>query len=416
MKLPLAALAFASALCAPPNAQAHASSQAYLSLRGDAQHAQLRVDVALRDLDAALDLDTDGDAQITWGEVRQARAAIQRYIAQGVALSNCPAPLMPEAFQLEERGDGVYAAVTFNSPCATSAVVALGALPTVRYTLLGTIDPTHRALLKTQASGAAPQLHLLNPLQPIAIANTPPQAQDSQPGGPPDNAPILSRPSVMNTVHTVPAAIATLPALATPASIDAPASFWLEGVRHLVTGYDHMLFLLCLLLPAVLTLERRPVATLRAAVLPVLGIVTAFTVAHSITLALATLGVLSISSRVIEPLIAISIVLTAVDNLKPFLSRSLHLPRWAIAAGFGLVHGFGFAGVLAEMELPPATLAWALLQFNLGLEAAQVGVVTLAVSLLYALRRWAGYDRWVLSLGSAMAAGVGALWVVQRVA
>jgi len=187
-------------------------------------------------------------------------------------------------------------------------------------------------------------------------------------------------------------------------------------VVHLVSGYDHLLFLLCLLLPAVLARRVglwQPVAHWRNALLPVAGVVTAFTLAHSITLALAALGHVRISPSVIEPLIALSIVLAAIDNLWPILRNA---PRWTVAFGFGLIHGFGFAGVLGELELPAGELAWALLQFNLGLEAAQLAVVALSVGLLWQLRRWQGYPRWVLQVGSGFAALIGGFWVLQRVA
>ena len=186
-------------------------------------------------------------------------------------------------------------------------------------------------------------------------------------------------------------------------------------MHHLITGYDHLLFLLCLLLPALLTRREGqwvPVARPRQALLPVAGIVTAFTLAHSLTLGLAALGHLHLPPSLIEPLIAASIVLAALDNLRRFLPG----PRWAIALGFGLIHGFGFAGVLGELGLPAGAMAWALLQFNLGLELAQLGVVVVALALLWPLRRWRGFRPWVLGAGSGLAALMGAVWVVQRTA
>jgi hypothetical protein len=375
----------------PLAALAHASSQAYLDLRPAGDGVLLRADVALRDLDELLDLDADADGMLRWGELRRAAPAIAAALRQGLRLRGCDAAWTSEPLQLERRADGVYAALRFSIPCAMPREAPL------RYSLLGELDPTHRALLRwTPQPGAAPKLALLHPLQP-PIWNT----EEPKP------EPMMKA--------LAPAALMTLAPAAAQADAGAPSFAW-EGVVHLVTGYDHLLFLLCLLLPAVLA--RRvglwhPVAHWRDALLPVAGVVTAFTVAHSITLALAALGHVRISPAVIEPLIAASIVLAAIDNLWPILRNT---PRWAVAFGFGLVHGFGFAGVLGELDLPAGELAWALLQFNLGLEAAQLAVVAIAVALLWQLRRWHGYPRWVLGLGSGGAALIGAFWVVQRVA
>ena len=177
-----------------------------------------------------------------------------------------------------------------------------------------------------------------------------------------------------------------------------------------------MLFLLCLLLPAVMRAHGRRAGSrsdsLGQAVWPVVGIVTAFTIAHSITLALAALQLVTLPPWFIEPAIAATIVVAAVDNLVPVL----RLPRGVVTFAFGLVHGFGFAGVLAELDLPPAAFVRALLGFNLGLELGQLAIVVVAVALLYSARRWRGYPRWIIGLGSMAAIVVGGLWFVERTA
>jgi hypothetical protein len=142
---------------------------------------------------------------------------------------------------------------------------------------------------------------------------------------------------------------------------------------------------------------------------PVAGIVTAFTVAHSITLGLAALKLVSLTPAFIEPAIAATIVLAALDNVLPIFP----VRRVVVAFFFGLIHGFGFASVLAELELPRADFAWALLQFNLGIEAGQLAIVLVATTVLFTLRRWPGYARVVIGGGSAVAIAIGAL-VVHR--
>ena len=178
--------------------------------------------------------------------------------------------------------------------------------------------------------------------------------------------------------------------------------------------------MLCLLLPAVMRRVRgadgrarwEPVPSWSAALAPVLGIVTAFTVAHSITLGLAAAGLVSLPAAFIEPAIAATIVLAALDNLRPIFPG----PRWLVTFAFGLVHGFGFAGVLGELNLPALQFAWALLQFNLGLELGQVAIVLALSLLLFALRAHRHYPRWAITGGSAAALLTGALWFVQRTA
>ena len=142
------------------------------------------------------------------------------------------------------------------------------------------------------------------------------------------------------------------------------------------------------------------------------GIVTAFTVAHSITLALAATGTFSLSPAFIEPAIAVTIMLAAFDNLRQIFGGRRALVTFA----FGLIHGFGFAGVLAELNLPTRQFAWALLQFNVGLELGQLLIVAVVTTLLFSLRRGVRYPTWVIRGGSVVAMAIGALWLVERIA
>jgi len=174
-------------------------------------------------------------------------------------------------------------------------------------------------------------------------------------------------------------------------------SFVLLGVEHILTGYDHLLFLAALLLPG-------------GRLLTLLKIITAFTVAHSITLALAVLGVVTIPDRLVECVIAASIVWVALENvLLP------HAPsrRWVVSFLFGLVHGFGFASTLTALDLPSRNLALALLGFNLGVETGQALVVALLLPPLVWMRGWQWEPRVVRAASLAVAA-VGFTWFVER--
>jgi len=180
------------------------------------------------------------------------------------------------------------------------------------------------------------------------------------------------------------------------------------GAEHIFQGTDHIAFLIGVLLLG---------GTLRQLV----GVVTAFTLAHSVTLAVATLGWLVPPPRLIEPLIALSIVAVAVENLvalrSPLSAARVNASiarRWQLTFGFGLIHGFGFAGALRALELPRALLAPSLLTFNLGVELGQLVIVALAWPLLRWARglpaMWPGGMRWA----SAGVATLGVFWLVQR--
>ncbi|HEY9238118.1 MAG TPA: HupE/UreJ family protein, partial [Burkholderiaceae bacterium] len=202
---------------------------------------------------------------------------------------------------------------------------------------------------------------------------------------------------------------------AAPAEVPGALGFVREGVHHILTGYDHVLFLLLLLLPSVMRRTPQgwqPVARLSEAIWPVVGIVSAFTVAHSITLGLAALQIVSLPSALIEPAIAVTIILAALDNVWPIFP----VRRVVVTFLFGLIHGFGFAGVLAELNLPTADFAWALLQFNVGLELGQLLIVVAVTALLFALRQWPRYRPLVIRGGSFAALAIGVLWLIERTA
>jgi hydrogenase/urease accessory protein HupE len=172
--------------------------------------------------------------------------------------------------------------------------------------------------------------------------------------------------------------------------------FFVLGVEHIWTGYDHLAFLLALLLPGG-TLGR------------LAGIVTAFTIAHSITLGLAALGIMTLPVRPVEAAIAASVMIAALDGLRPHA----HDRRWMLTFAFGLVHGFGFAGVLREVGLPPDAVAVPLLSFNLGVEAGQLVIVVLTVPLI---RTVAGlrHGRSALRVVALAIAALGAFWLTSR--
>jgi len=181
--------------------------------------------------------------------------------------------------------------------------------------------------------------------------------------------------------------------------------FLLLGVEHIFTGIDHLAFLLGLLL---LGGRRRELVQ----------VVTSFTVAHSLSLAAATLGAVDVRPSIVEPMIAASVLYVALENLWVTRAGAASEParrrRWAVTFGFGLVHGLGFAGILRGLALPRGALAEALVAFNLGVEVGQLAVVAAAVPLLALLRRREGVARATLRVGSAGLAIAGMAWLAVR--
>jgi len=196
-----------------------------------------------------------------------------------------------------------------------------------------------------------------------------------------------------------------------------------SGVWHIWIGFDHILFLIALLLPSVLTFRTkdediqpeskdrfwRPVEKFKPALINVIKIVTFFTIAHSITLCLAALGVINLPSRLVESIIAISIALAAIHNIFPLVSGR----EWLIAFIFGLFHGFGFAGILAEKGLGGNYLAISVFGFNLGVEIGQVVIIALIFPILFLLRKTFLYPK-IRVYGSIFLILIAIYWFTER--
>jgi len=347
---------------------AHKASDSYLALTARDGRIEGQWDVALRDLDYAIGLDADDDGAITWGELSGNREKVAGYVLPRLRLSagGAPCPLKPTDYLVDNHTDGAYVVLRFAVECP-----APGNAIDLSYTLFFDVDPQHRGLLRVDYQGAT-QTAVFSPAQ---------TSQRIELGQTRQGAAFLQ--------------------------------YLREGVWHIWTGYDHILFLLSLLLPAVLYRQGgawQPVASFRPAFMEVVKVVTAFTVAHSITLSLATLGVISLPSRWVESAIAASVVLAALNNLRPLIDKR----RWAVAFGFGLVHGLGFANVLNDLGLPRGALLLALVAFNLGVEIGQLAIVSVFLPSAYAVRRSSGYRRLCLNLGSGLISLLALVWLLER--
>jgi HupE / UreJ protein len=378
-----AAATLALGLFAP--AYAHKASDAYLLLGNSsgAESVTFKLSLALRDLDAAIDtLDGDNNRELEWAEIRQNLPAIENWVTQGMQLTCASKALaLPWTFEaLEQRSDGVYVRL------GAAAVCSQGVL-TVNYRLMQNIDATHRLIVAGLLRG-----------KPVAAVASP-----------------NNKPSVALSSGT------DSEAATAQSGWSALAQFFPEGVHHLATGYDHLAFLLALLLPIVLhhkllvqSTSALDSLTLHSDNRPGLWIllrtVTGFTIGHSITLVLATLGWIASPSWV-EPAIAVTIGVSALLNLYP--------QRWvrsdALALGFGLIHGLGFSSIMREANVSDSLLPWALAGFNLGVEAGQLVGVALWCGVHFVLVRWRYYEPVVVRGGSWALLGLASYWVLQRV-
>jgi hypothetical protein len=361
-------VALCAALLLPLPGWAHKASDSYLTLRVEGAQVEGQWDIALRDLEMAVGLDGDGDGAITWGELKSRHGAVADYALSRLSLASDggDCPLRVSGQLVDAHSDGAYAVLRFAGECR-AAVRELE----IGYRLLFDVDRQHKGLVRIEHAGATSSLVM-----------TPETPQRS-----------LRLGEVERWRQFV--------------------DYLVHGIWHIWIGIDHILFLVSLLLPAVLVRQAGrwvPVATLRDALLEVVKIVTAFTVAHSVTLSLASLGLVELPSRFVESAIALSVVLAALNNVVPRVNRG----RWAVAFGFGLIHGFGFASVLADLGLPAGALVLSLLGFNGGVELGQLAIVAVLIPLAYRLRAGAFYRSWVLTGGSLAIIGVAAAWFMER--
>ncbi len=344
---------------------AHKSSDSYLTMKvaGDTVTAQW--DIFLPDIQFAIGLDENSDDQISWGELQKKQLELQAWANSRLNVSRggvCT--LQTAGLQVDEHTDGNYAVLYFDGKCPA----AEGPF-SIQYSLLFDIDTQHRGLLNLDLDGT----------KHSAVLG-------------PQNA------SQQFTALT--------------SSGMQFLQYVTEGIWHIWIGFDHILFLLCLLLPAVLvqgSSKTNHAPDLKRVAMGVLGIVSAFTLAHSITLSLAALEVVMLPSRWVESAIAGSVIFVAAKNLSNYFEG-----RWQTAFLFGLIHGFGFASVLTALGLPTQSLALSLVGFNVGVEVGQLVIVGTFLPMAFLLRKSKFYQVIVFRGGSWIALFVALGWFVER--
>ncbi len=373
----LAGLALLTGLAAGQGAQAHALGQSYVFLRLGDEVVSGRFEMTVADANKAIGLDFATDGSVTPEQVTPHAAAVEAYVRRHLRLAPDGQPA-----EFEVTGHGLFTIRKAQYVQLFFSIDALQRPPetiVVDYSGVFEVDPDHRGLLVVEHNWKTATFDD----ESNVVLTFSPDAQRLTLD--------LSESTVWNGFLGM-----------------------LElGIHHIWVGIDHILFLLALLLPSVMRREGRrwvPVPGFREALIQMVKIVTVFTVAHSITLSLAALEVVSLPSRLVESVIAISIAIAAADIFFPLFRRRI----WAVVFVFGLFHGFGFASVLSEMGVPANYLVLSLFGFNVGVEIGQLVIVCIVFPLLFAVRASLLYGRYVLHSGAALMIAVALYWFVER--
>lgn len=355
-------------------AQAHQFSTAYLAITTHDQSpiATAEYRLAVRDLALLVPVAVDQKQQITWGAIKAQNPAITALLAQGLQWktgeSSCTLNSQREPIAIDHVAGLSYIVAYLSIDCGKSKVTALD------YRILSHIDSGHRLIISLGDAD-----------KPEAPSRT-----------------WLIAPSVTELGNI---------------SSDLGQTFRTyvqEGIHHILTGYDHLLFLLCLLLPAVYNRVNNqwiPVKSTATAVRHTLYIATAFTLAHSITLTVAALNIISLPSRLVESAIALSIAIAALNNIFPSILGARQI---RIAFCFGLIHGFGFASGLSDLPLHTGARLMALFSFNFGIELGQITCILIFFPIALALRPRVFYRQIMFKGGSIVACALALLWMTQR--
>ncbi len=424
-------------------AEAHKPSESFLSLDLKEDVLNVQVSLALRDLDYALGLDLNGDYELSWGELKAKEKELNDYVLSRLIIKSKSEAKEKQGHHyganeghhhekshshghhhkkshshghshshgskdfyslcrsfntellVDNLSDGAYAVLKISYNCGEGVQSIF-----LKNNILFDLDPKHKCLFKFTGVGHT-------------------------------SASVLSSDDRIQKIR-----------LSSVNSIEQFKKFINQGLYHIWTGFDHILFLLALLLPAVFipgSLQENginfgaigffrkkrlwdPSESFKISFWTIFKIVTAFTIAHSITLSLATLGLLAVNSRIVESIIAFSVALAALNNLYPNLLNNIKpaaLQRansaWMIAFIFGLVHGLGFASVLGDLDLPKLALVASLVAFNLGVELGQMAIVLIFVPFAFMLRKTAFYEKVIFQIGSYLIVLIAALWFIERV-
>ena len=350
---------------------AHKASDGFLTIDIEGTTVSGQHDLALKDLEPLFGLDQNDDGKITWGELQSQQSSIQNYTFRHLSIRSNDKPCHIDFIdmQVSNYSDGAFASLIFNTSCQSEPVTNLQ----IQYNLLFDFDAQHRGLVNISYRDQTFTHVFSNSNRDFTF--------DPLSGG----------------------------------QLIRLKMFCVEGLKHIFNGYDHMLFLIALILPAVYRSEKRkliPRDNFKNVLIDAVKVISAFTLAHTVSLCLTSFDLISVPpTRWVESLVAFTIILTSVNNLAQIIGEK----RWVAGFIFGLIHGIGYASVLTDLGLQGWNLAAPLIGFNLGVELAQIAIIASVLPFAFLLRHHNFYRLVFLWGGSLATAILGTIWMIEQI-
>ncbi|MEM8978500.1 MAG: HupE/UreJ family protein [Pseudomonadota bacterium] len=359
-------------------AEAHRKAESYVFFSVTDDTLTGRIEATLKDVNRMIPLDTNQDGKISEAEFTAKQDAVFNFFAERLSVSS-----NGEAFALASTGFGFFK-------------VPFGTFAQLNFEVAG-LSPTPEAVEVTYEplTDAANPGHLG---YGIIENNTRTGVENNE--------------AYISLIFDVGGSTRTLSLVGDPWT-KVFVDFVIHGIWHILKGFDHVLFLVTLLLPAVLFRNNNawaPEEDFSSALWTVIKIATVFTLSHSVTLSLAALGIVTLPVSFVEAVIALSIAVVALMNMFP----RFHQHTLWIVFIFGLFHGFGFANVLEPLGVQPASKVVGLAAFNIGVELGQIAIILVLFPVLFLIRRWQAYPFLALRLASVAIIAISGLWLVER--
>ena len=358
-------LFFVFAFTFSSQANAHQLSTSYINLKQNKETHQYTGDWQLKisDLEQLIAFDIDGDKQISWAEIKSKTLSINEFVMTNVQMqqddSQCQLSTIG-TYQLDHHYNESYLVVPITFDCLSNASI------NITYSAFFNIDENHKAIVN------------INDVNRVLSKNTSKQVFDA------------TESSYLVTFY----------------------QYVYQGVLHIWMGIDHVLFLITLLLTSVLTRKKdtwQGTASTISIIKQTAWVITAFTLAHSITLTATALNLINFSSRWVELGIALSVFFAAINNVWPLFLRL----GW-ITFAFGLLHGMGFASVLKELGLSSSYQLLSVVAFNVGVELGQLAILIITLPVLIWARHFVWYRKWAMPAASLIIAAIAIQWCIER--
>lgn len=368
---------FPSAAAAAATAVPHAFNQSYIYLRIESGKIEGRIEINLVDLNRSIGTGFREDLTVTADEVAAEIEKIEAYLYPRIGFAIAGKPI-----ELERQGHAIYRSAGSQYVSCKYELLGIEGIPDaleITHSLMYDTDPEHRGY--------------------VVIEQFFDQGRFNNEG---DFGLIFDPDRTTQTLD-----------LKNRSKWTGMKAIIREGVHHIWIGHDHILFLIALLLASVLRRDGRgwaPEESFGASLVQVLKIVTVFTIAHSVTLTLAALDVVSIPSKWVESIIALSIAVAALDVFFPIFKKRILL----VVLLFGFFHGFGFANVLGDLRITGGDLALSLFGFNIGVEVGQLAIVMVVFPMLFMMRLSLLYTRFFVYAGAALSIFVAMYWFIER--